>query len=92
MRSAAWRQRRSGRAQAEARLAGADLRDPASWQTAIAALAQDFSPINDQRASAGYRRDVAGALLRKALTEVAAASTRQTRIVGVGELADAAAR
>ena len=34
---------------------------------AIAALATDFSPLSDVRASAGYRLQVAGNLLRRAL-------------------------
>lgn len=36
---------------------------------AIAALAHDFTPLTDQRASAAYRLEVAGNLLRKALIE-----------------------
>jgi xanthine dehydrogenase small subunit len=78
--------------QAEAALPGADLGDPATWQSALAALASDFTPINDQRASAGYRRDVAQALLRKALTEIAGNDTRRTRTVGHREAADVASR
>ncbi|HML12377.1 MAG TPA: xanthine dehydrogenase small subunit [Xanthobacteraceae bacterium] len=68
---------------AEAALDGADLRDSATWQRAAAALAEDFTPISDQRASAGYRAEVAQALLRKALAEIAGAPTRQTRVVGL---------
>jgi xanthine dehydrogenase small subunit len=74
----------------EAALQGADLRDPATWQPAIAALAEDFSPITDQRASAGYRGDVARALLRKALAEMSGTPTRRTRVAGIREDADAA--
>jgi xanthine dehydrogenase small subunit len=74
----------------EAALRGADLRDPATWQAAVAALAEDFSPITDQRASAGYRREVAQALLRKALTEIAGTPTRHTRVAGIREDAHAA--
>ncbi|MGB8550939.1 MAG: hypothetical protein WCD82_22440 [Xanthobacteraceae bacterium] len=44
-------------------------------------MATDFSPIDDQRASADYRRDTARALLRKALIEVAGAPTTRTRVV-----------
>lgn len=76
---------------AEAALAGADLGDAGSWQAALAALADDFSPITDQRASADYRRDVVRALLRKALMETAGAATHRTRVVGIRETADAAA-
>jgi xanthine dehydrogenase small subunit len=76
---------------AEAALIGADLVDPTTWESALAALAADFTPLSDQRASAGYRGNVARALLRKALTEMAGTSTQATRIVGIREQADAAA-
>jgi xanthine dehydrogenase small subunit len=75
---------------AEARLQGADLRDAASWTAALRALDGDFAPIDDQRASAGYRREVARALLQKALTEIAGTPTGLTRVVGVREDAHAA--
>ena len=68
---------------AEAALAGVSIDQPQSWSKAIAALAQDFQPISDMRASAEYRLEVAGSLLRKALMEVAGAS--DTRIVGERE-------
>jgi xanthine dehydrogenase small subunit len=76
---------------AEIALRGIDLRDAATWRPAIAALAEDFSPISDQRASAGYRREVAQALLRKALTEMSGTATRHTRVAGIREDAHAAA-
>ena len=66
--------------EAEAALAGASLDNPSSWQPAIAALASDFNPISDMRASASYRMEVAQGLLRKALMELAGASS--TRVVG----------
>jgi xanthine dehydrogenase small subunit len=72
----------------EEALSGADLTNEASWQPAMTALERDFSPITDQRASAGYRRDVARALLRKALVEIAGTSTQHTRILGIRETAD----
>lgn len=75
----------------EAALRGADLREPATWEAAIAALGADFSPISDQRAGADYRRVVARALLRKALTEIVGTPTSRTRVVGVREEAHAAA-
>ena len=75
--------------QAEAALAGANLADEASWQPALAALALDFTPITDQRASAAYRGDIARALLRKALIEVGGTPTHHTRIVGIRETVDA---
>jgi xanthine dehydrogenase small subunit len=71
--------------QAEAALAGADAADEKSWQPSLDALARDYAPITDQRASAGYRNEMARALLRKALIETGGTSTRETRIVGVRE-------
>jgi xanthine dehydrogenase small subunit len=59
-------------------------------EEAIEALVEDFSPIDDMRASAKYRLDVARALLRRALTEIGGVSTRQTRVVGYREAADVA--
>lgn len=67
-------------ADAEAALADASLDHPTSWEPAIAALARDFAPISDMRASAAYRMEVAQGLLRKALMEVAGGSA--TRVVG----------
>ena len=61
-------------AQTEAALKGVSLDQPAAWDTAIAALAEDFQPISDMRASAAYRIEVAQGLLKKALLEVAGAS------------------
>jgi xanthine dehydrogenase small subunit len=76
---------------AENALRGADLRDPSTWEPAVAALGQDFAPVTDMRASAGYRRDTASALLRKALVEIAGMPTRRTRVVGRREDAHAGA-
>ena len=76
---------------AERAAAGLGLRAPASWPAAAEALAEDFSPIDDHRASAGYRMRVAKALLVKALTEVAGRPTAQTRITGLRETKEAAA-
>ncbi|HLW92669.1 MAG TPA: xanthine dehydrogenase small subunit [Roseiarcus sp.] len=56
---------------AEAALHGASLDDRASWKKALDAIASDFTPMTDQRASAAYRSKVAANLLLKALTEVA---------------------
>ncbi len=78
--------------QTEAALAGADLTNAASWNPALTAIAIDYTPITDQRASAEYRRDVARALLRKALIEVGGTPTQQTRIVGIRETANASSR
>lgn len=67
---------------AEAALIGAVLAEAASWQPALAALGEDFSPLSDHRASADYRRTVAHNLLLKALLEVAGGTTQYTRLVG----------
>jgi xanthine dehydrogenase small subunit len=73
---------------AEAALAGEALDTAASWGNAILALAEDYQPISDMRASAGYRLEVAQALLRKALIETAGRASRETRLVGLrGEAA-----
>ncbi|TVR07837.1 MAG: xanthine dehydrogenase small subunit [Salinarimonadaceae bacterium] len=65
---------------AEAALIGASLDDPASWERALAALAQDFTPMSDHRASADYRALVARNLLFKALLEIAGGDASQTRL------------
>jgi xanthine dehydrogenase small subunit len=63
---------------------------PQTLDEAVEALAQDFSPLDDLRASAKYRLDAARALLRRALTEIGGSSTRKTRVVGFREAADVA--
>ena len=67
-------------ATAELALAGASLDDPASWQAALDALASDYAPITDMRATADYRKHVSRSLLRKALVEIAGAPAETTRI------------
>ncbi|TCT12515.1 xanthine dehydrogenase small subunit [Tepidamorphus gemmatus] len=74
---------------AETALSGASLDRPDSWKDAVAALADDFTPLSDHRASASYRLRVAQGLLRKALTEIAGTPTTATRLVGVRETQDA---
>jgi xanthine dehydrogenase small subunit len=74
----------------EAALRGVALEDPSTWETAIAQLDGDFSPISDLRASARYRRQVARNLLRKALIEIAGTPSDRTRVVGLRESSDAA--
>lgn len=54
----------------EAALLGASLSDRSTWADAIAALAEDYQPISDMRASARYRLETAKALLVKALIEI----------------------
>ena len=68
---------------AEAAIIGASLDDASSWSSAIAALAADYQPISDMRASAAYRNEVAASLLRKAQMEIAGCETAQTRIIGL---------
>lgn len=74
---------------AEKALIESRIDQPVSWEAAAEALAQDFTPISDMRASAPYRLDVARALLRKALTEIGGAPTQATRLVGHRESANA---
>jgi xanthine dehydrogenase small subunit len=67
---------------AEAALAGVNLRDRAAWETAISAIEKDYQPISDMRASAAYRREIAQSLLRKALIETSGEDTGRTRVIG----------
>jgi xanthine dehydrogenase small subunit len=71
--------------QAELALRGVSLDAPEDWERAIAALATDYEPIDDMRASAEYRLVAACAFLRKALMEVAGGTSRATRLVGLRE-------
>ena len=74
----------------EEALIGAALDDGTTWVPALEALDADFQPLSDMRASASYRREVARALLMKALVEVAGADSRETRLIGDREGAHAA--
>ncbi len=58
----------------------------ASVTTAIKTLEQDFQPITDMRASAGYRRTIAGNLLQKFFIETSQPDMA-TRLIGAPELA-----
>jgi xanthine dehydrogenase small subunit len=73
-------------AQAETALIGRPWND-AAVAAAIAALPQDFTPLDDMRASAHYRLKIAGNLLRRFLIETTQSETR-TRVAGL--LAEAA--
>ncbi len=73
-------------ATAEAALVGQRWNE-AAVAAAIAALPQDFTPLDDMRASAHYRLKIAGNLLRRFLIETTQAET-QTRVAGL--LAEAA--
>jgi len=74
---------------AERAAVGLRLDEPATWPAAAEALAEDFTPIDDHRASAAYRMRVARSLLVKALTEIAGRPSTETRVVGVRERAAA---
>ncbi|MFT3989679.1 xanthine dehydrogenase small subunit [Aestuariivirga sp.] len=67
-------------AHTEAALAGLSLHNAASWAAAEQALAEDFQPIGDMRASAAYRIEAAKGLLRRALMECAGRTPAETRI------------
>ncbi|KRE17113.1 FAD-binding molybdopterin dehydrogenase [Bosea sp. Root483D1] len=71
---------------AEAALIGRNWNE-AAVAASIAALAQDFTPLSDMRASAAYRLKVAANLLRRFLIETTAPETA-TRVAGL--LAEAA--
>lgn len=66
---------------AEAALLGSRW-DETAVTAAIAALAQDFTPLTDMRASASYRLKVAGNLLRRFLIETTTPNTA-TRVAGL---------
>ena len=55
---------------------------PDAEEALRAALARDFTPIDDHRASARYRQRVAGALVLKALREIAGRPSGETRVRG----------
>jgi xanthine dehydrogenase small subunit len=74
----------------EAALAGISLDDPSVWGEAMAAIARDYQPLDDHRASAAYRATVARNLVFKALSETASGETRATRIIGRREALEAA--
>ena len=67
----------------EAALEGLPLDDPHEWDAACEALATDFRPIDDMRASARYRLETAQALLRKALHEAGGEASAATRLLGL---------
>ncbi|HVJ40637.1 MAG TPA: xanthine dehydrogenase small subunit [Dongiaceae bacterium] len=74
-------------AAAEAAVQGMRLDQPDTWPPALAALAADFQPIDDMRASAAYRLQVAQSLLRKALLEIGGMPSKASRIAGHREAA-----
>jgi len=70
-------------ARAEAAIIGGKLSNERDWAAALAALGEDFRPIDDVRASAGYRLQTARALLEKVLHEAGGEASAATRVVGV---------
>jgi xanthine dehydrogenase small subunit len=75
----------------EAALRGVDLGDEAKIEGALAKLAENFTPIDDMRASARYRLSAARGLLAKAIAEIAGAPSHATRVFGEREQVHAAA-
>ena len=67
-------------AQAETLLHGKPIGSAATWKQAAEALAEDFKPIGDYKASAHYRMQAARGLLIKALAEIAGLPVTSTRI------------
>jgi xanthine dehydrogenase small subunit len=74
----------------EAKLVGLSLTDSSRWHSAAAAVSEDFAPLTDLRASAEYRRRVAGNLVIKALAEIGGLSSDVTRVADRRKLAYAA--
>lgn len=67
-------------AQVEQTLLGQPIASAQTWKTAGEALPADFVPMDDHRASAKYRMQVARAALIKALAEIAGLPAESTRI------------
>ena len=63
-------------------LVGLSLGDDREWGRAGEALALDFQPITDMRASAEYRLSTARGLLQKALIEMGGKASTSTRVIG----------
>jgi len=54
--------------------------DDTTLDAAVAALAEDFSPIDDLRASRGYRLQAAGNLLRRFFQAIGAQTRTPLRV------------
>jgi len=74
----------------EENLRGLSLVDASRWRLAAEAVAKDFTPLTDLRASASYRGRVAANLVVKAIAEMAGVGAGVTRISGHRIVADAA--
>jgi xanthine dehydrogenase small subunit len=66
----------------EAKLKGLPPGDDAGIAKALAALKDDFKPLDDMRASAAYRLEAATGLLAKAIAEIGGRSSTETRVFG----------
>ncbi len=66
--------------QAEVAAIGIDLDAPGTWAQALTAITQDYAPIDDARATAGYRSLIARNLFLKTLMEIAGIPQEITRI------------
>ncbi len=64
----------------EQALIGIAVDDAAAIGRAVERLPEDFSPLDDHRASAAYRLRVAGNLVTRALAEIAAGDRSATRL------------
>lgn len=73
--------------EAERALIGISIDDEKSINRAVEALADDFSPLTDMRASAHYRQRVTANLLRKALYEIGQEAPIPTRLLAIREAA-----
>jgi len=74
----------------EAALIGVSIDDSAGRASALDHLSDDFTPLDDLRASARYRLRAAKGLIEKALIEVAAGERGSTRLAPVGGATHAA--
>ena len=77
-------------ASVELAVMGVDVTDGAAWRRAGDAVEADFKPMDDHRASAAYRMQVAKNLVMKALAEIAGAPSTATRVAGQRETLHAA--
>ena len=66
----------------EAKLNGLAIGDETAIESALAAMTEDFKPLDDMRASSAYRLQAAEALIAKALAEIAGVPTDATRVFG----------
>lgn len=66
----------------EKRLIGLAAGNETAVEAALAAMAEDYKPLDDMRASSAYRLTAAKALIAKAIAEIAGAPTDATRVFG----------